>query len=772
MDNQILHTDASDSNASGTQTTAYLDTMQTGTPTASMPAEQTPTEQPVPQQSVIPDPSSQPVAPVQPSIAPQPAPAPVQNRPRTALSKFSPRTKAIAVAILILLLVGGGIAVVLSLLRSQPQPAPSLSVQDFGPQEISLAGISSLGSVSSQTLSVNGQLRINGSLVVTPSVEPPQPTTGQIYYDQTSNHLAYYNGTEFVDLLNSNDAPGVGGGATTNLTLVNTTTGTGGNFARLDATQTFIGSNTFQSNAADGFQVQNSGGANLLAVNTATNSVSLGSTDGASATNINAGTGNLAVTTGAAGGITGSISITTGNSSTTASGNIAIDTGTGIIDGEVIEDKTFEGGLDNMTPWFGSTIAQSTAQARTGTHSLAATTNDPFWGVIELLPGTSVTAGHQYLFSIWVRADTIGRTINANVVWEGSGGQTVPLNSVVDNTTGWTEMTGLGTAPATGTSAYFRISSSGATVGEVHYFDDITITDLSSSSAISAISLGSTNAKIVTIGNLGQIGKTSIRGGSGIDLNSGAAGITLNGGVMNITGSAASALSTTSGALTLTSATAATWGVGSASIGNGENLTVKGGNAAAGGNNDGGDLILQGGQASAAGVGGAVIVRPLTDTTDAFQVQNNAGSPLLTADSTNMTISVTGTDTSFARLAITDAHFSSTQTTTPTISTPTDCGTTPTAAVTAGSTDSAGSFIVTAGSGAVTGPCAVTLTFHQPYGTTPKSVIVVPTTAVGTAPQGKAAVVSATLTTGFSTTITPANPAADEVNSYYYWVIE
>jgi hypothetical protein len=92
-------------------------------------------------------------------------------------------------------------------------------------------------------------------------------------------------------------------------------------------------------------------------------------------------------------------------------------------------------------------------------------------------------------------------------------------------------------------------------------------------------------------------------------------------------------------------------------------------------------------------------VKSQSDAIDAFQIQNSAGTALLVADTTAMKISVTGTTTTFASLTLTNAHFASTQTNPPTIGTPTNCGTTPSAVVAAGSTDTAGSFTITTGTG-------------------------------------------------------------------------
>jgi hypothetical protein len=49
-------------------------------------------------------------------------------------------------------------------------------------------------------LGLNRMLRVNKTLVVTPGLQPTGAQSGQIYYDQGTNQLAYYNGTNFVFL--------------------------------------------------------------------------------------------------------------------------------------------------------------------------------------------------------------------------------------------------------------------------------------------------------------------------------------------------------------------------------------------------------------------------------------------------------------------------------------------------------------------------------------------------------------------------------------------
>lgn len=624
--------------------------------------------------------------------------------------------------------------------------------------------------VNAQSLKVHGRLEVDSSIALSPSVQPKNPVSGQLYFDQERNHMSYYDGSQFIPL------QGNAGTIITNISNISN-----GDSIATQVTNVFNSNNQSLNGAAGRLAmftgsgtvseslVQQSG-TNVQVASSGITTVSVGSSSGASSAVMQGGTGGAAMSTGASDGVTGSISITTGNSSTTASGNIFIDSGSGIIDGEVVENKTFESGIEDMQDWFNTTLATTTAQAHSGSQSLQVTPSSPFWGVIELFPGTAVTPGHQYHFSIWIRASTTPRTINASISWTGSG-STTAFAATVDSTTGWTEMSLTAPAPAGATAASFRIQTNTGAAGEVHYIDDMVITDLSSGSAISALEFGSTNAKIITIGNLNQIGATTIRGGSGVNIQSGAASTVINGGSLSMTGNAASTLNTTNGALTITSAATATWGIGTATAGVGGDLTLRAGQGGSDGNNDGGDLILQGGARNGSGNPGSVIIKPSADTTDALQIQNSAGTSFLLANSTTMTIAVTGTAATFATLSLDNAHFRSTQTTPPTIGIPASCGTTPTAAVSAGSTDTAGSFSITTGTGGTASSCDVMLTFNKPYGAAPKSILIAGKTTAASA--NRQIFVSASDATTFTTSFGVSAGGADSTTySFNYWVIE
>ena len=79
--------------------------------------------------------------------------------------------------------------------------------------EIDPSSLPSLGtadplsaSASGKTLEVNGQLKLNDSLVLDPSDPPKDPKRGQVYYDKTSNVPMYYDGSKFVAVAAKQDA--------------------------------------------------------------------------------------------------------------------------------------------------------------------------------------------------------------------------------------------------------------------------------------------------------------------------------------------------------------------------------------------------------------------------------------------------------------------------------------------------------------------------------------------------------------------------------------
>ncbi len=516
----------------------------------------------------------------------------------------------------------------------------SSASQRIKPQSTSLTKLNSqLGSVS--TASPTGSLTVNGSLVLAPSVQPSSSVAGQLFYNSVTNQVQYYDGTGYVKLQGGN----VVTNNTYDSTTVNNTYGGGSTVNNFYSTPT---NNTYATyvtnNISNGASIQGtagtlamfgSGGSTLAnslisqsgtnvtvggttnnidggIVNVATSgssTVSIGSNGGTSTTTLQGGTGGLTISTGSTSGASGSVTIQSGNSSTTASGNISIDAGSGFISGTIVGNIGFEDDTtESVQSWFGNTIAVTSAQTHTGTYSLAETGTGGAWGVILNANAYyfPAVAGHHYVFNAWWRAGTTPRQISGTLIWLNNAHAsigTISFAPVTDTASSWTETTASGGAPAGAIGAYFEFAGTGVS-GETHYVDDITATDLSSSAATSTLSLGDANAQIINIGNMNELGATTIDGGSGITLNSGAAPLNESGGTVTIGGSAASSLTTSSGSLTL---------------------------------------------GSGGGTGGGVTVISQANSTTAFLVQSAGGATtLLNVDSTDSAISLgTSAGTSF-----------------------------------------------------------------------------------------------------------------------------
>ena len=76
-------------------------------------------------------------------------------------------------------------------------------VGQYDSQQIPLSGLVLKGdqaTFGSAQVVINGPLQLNGPFIITPSLQPSSPKAGQIYFDQNTNQLAYFNGSEFVIL--------------------------------------------------------------------------------------------------------------------------------------------------------------------------------------------------------------------------------------------------------------------------------------------------------------------------------------------------------------------------------------------------------------------------------------------------------------------------------------------------------------------------------------------------------------------------------------------
>jgi hypothetical protein len=147
-------------------------------------------------------------------------------------------------------------------------------------------------------------------------------------------------------------------------------------------------------------------------------------------------------------------------------------------------DNVYLGLAGTTTGWYAAnncTIANSTAQALDGTHSLAITAT----AAGDCYPGTTpatgvgavaVTPGENYTMTINWRAATTSRTCRVIIQWLDSGGNGLtpyPGTNVNDTTTGWTVNTVTAVAPAGAAYATVLAYIYAPAAGEVHYIDSV-----------------------------------------------------------------------------------------------------------------------------------------------------------------------------------------------------------------------------------------------------------------------------------------------------------
>jgi hypothetical protein len=127
---------------------------------------------------------------------------------------------------LVALLLAGGLIFYFVLIRGSDSANQSNSTTPAGqyetveiPLDDLIAG-RDLTLTGAPTVTINGSLQLADTLVLSPSLQPTGAKAGQIYYDQDTNQLAYFNGEIFV-FLSGPPAAGVQslGGATGQLTL-------------------------------------------------------------------------------------------------------------------------------------------------------------------------------------------------------------------------------------------------------------------------------------------------------------------------------------------------------------------------------------------------------------------------------------------------------------------------------------------------------------------------------------------------------------------------
>jgi len=153
------------------------------------------------------------------------------SRPSPAVPIVKPKTRTQRIVqalrradiVLVVLLCLGLIGLVVANTHKRPTQSANNNIQNqYSSVQIPLSGfvVNEQGvNFGTSSVVVNGAMRLNDGLVVAPSVQPNAPKAGQIYYDQNTNELAYYNGTAFVPLSASGTVVQTVGGLSGDVTL-------------------------------------------------------------------------------------------------------------------------------------------------------------------------------------------------------------------------------------------------------------------------------------------------------------------------------------------------------------------------------------------------------------------------------------------------------------------------------------------------------------------------------------------------------------------------
>jgi hypothetical protein len=262
---------------------------------------------PAPAQPVAPSLTATPVttapqapqpAPLPPATPPTPLPQAIVPQPPTPKKPRDWRRIVLTITFsaLFLLFIGAG-WLIFEAVRNSDNETGQVNNQ-IASTSIPLSEFASSGSLNllgTQSLAVNGQLRANESFVLAPQAQPGKTERGQLYFDSSTNQLAYYNGSQFIQI------PGEEEDTATVLTLQ----GQSGNI-------TLVGGNGLQ---VDGTTLTNTGitslggatgditlGAGITIVGGAlTNTGLVGASGGTGISVVNDGAGNITISNTGAG---------------------------------------------------------------------------------------------------------------------------------------------------------------------------------------------------------------------------------------------------------------------------------------------------------------------------------------------------------------------------------------------------------------------------------------------------------------------------------------
>lgn len=141
-------------------------------------------------------------------------------------------------------------------------------------------------------------------------------------------------------------------------------------------------------------------------------------------------------------------------------------------------DSDFESGIGSWSSLL-ATLAQSSAQAHTGSNSLKITCAGA--SAVNVYPASYAIpqGGMSLTLSAWLRAATVARSIILWLIWYDASGNQISISAsggTNDSTSAWTQVTLTATAPTNAASVVPQVIIQNAANTEVHYLDSVTFT--------------------------------------------------------------------------------------------------------------------------------------------------------------------------------------------------------------------------------------------------------------------------------------------------------
>ncbi len=166
-----------------------------------------------------------PVAPTPVQVIEEPVTVTRAQRGPRSLMHFNKLAFVVTGAVATLVLMAGLITLGLSGFKandqksaSSQQPASNYDVKNLAAVQSTASELSKV--TQAAKLSINGELEVGNTFILTPTATPSTPQIGQIYYNKSTNTPYVYNGSEFVSLTDQPDVDAIGG-VTGSITLGN-----------------------------------------------------------------------------------------------------------------------------------------------------------------------------------------------------------------------------------------------------------------------------------------------------------------------------------------------------------------------------------------------------------------------------------------------------------------------------------------------------------------------------------------------------------------------